>query len=229
MYKGFLQRSVASLGLLFALTAGAPAPALSQAADKDEPAKTRALSFKILSGVQDDGTLLYEDNSIHKIVYSRNGRYDQSALNTLNDLLRDPESGKASPGGIDPKLMDFLFALQTEIQKKQPGTEVVFDVISGYRSPETNERLRTDPNNPYRNSMDENSLHTHAKAIDFLLPDIDMESVRDSAWCLQKGGVGWYPENFEKFGRKYMHIDTGRVRYWGFTPKPLRSCPATAP
>ena len=41
---------------------------------------------------------------------------------------------------------------------------------------------------------------------------------------MQKGGVGWYPQFKDMFPYRYIHVDTGRVRHWGFTPQTLK-CP----
>ncbi len=46
-----------------------------------------------------------------------------------------------------------------------------------------------------------------AKAIDIALPGVDMRDLRNAAWDMQRGGVGYYPA--------FVHVDTGRVRTWG--------------
>ena len=35
-----------------------------------------------------------------------------------------------------------------------------------------------------------------------------LADLRDAAWSLQAGGVGYYPRE------QFVHIDTGRVRHW---------------
>jgi uncharacterized protein YcbK (DUF882 family) len=76
-------------------------------------------------------------------------------------------------------------------------------VISGYRSPTTNARLRR-----HRKGVAKHSLHIQGKAVDICLPSHNLASVRRAAIALQGGGVGYYPRS------NFVHVDTGRVRYW---------------
>ena len=46
------------------------------------------------------------------------------------------------------------------------------------------------------------------KAIDIRVPGVKLEHVRGAAKSLQRGGVGYYPSS------NFVHVDTGRVRYW---------------
>jgi uncharacterized protein YcbK (DUF882 family) len=45
-------------------------------------------------------------------------------------------------------------------------------------------------------------------AIDVRLPGRSLETLRDSARSLQRGGVGYYPRS------GFVHVDVGRVRCW---------------
>ena len=67
--------------------------------------------------------------------YFEAGQYLPRALSQLDHLLRDHRSGDAHP--IDPKLFDVLFQAAT-----RNGREPRFQVISGYRSPASNSKLR---------------------------------------------------------------------------------------
>jgi uncharacterized protein YcbK (DUF882 family) len=145
-------------------------------------------------------------------------------MDEINRLLRDRQQDLSSNQGIDKKLIDLLYEIKVREEKLHPGLNVVFHVISGYRSPATNEELRTDPKNPYRAAVSKNSLHTYAKAIDIFVPEISGEELRNTAWCMGKGGVGWYPEFKGLFPYRYIHVDAGRVRNWGFNPQTIR-CP----
>jgi uncharacterized protein YcbK (DUF882 family) len=40
------------------------------------------------------------------------------------------------------------------------------------------------------------------------LSDVQLADLRDAAWSLQLGGVGYYPAS------DFVHVDTGRVRRW---------------
>jgi uncharacterized protein YcbK (DUF882 family) len=181
----------------------------------------RTLFFKIAKEVT-DGKVKYYDDQLHKITYFHDGAYDPKALAEINQLLEDHEKNAEPDHGMDRGLMDLLYGLKTKEEAKHPGLNVVFHVISGYRSPETNADLRTDPKNPYRASVSKDSMHMRAKAIDIFVPEVPGEELRDTAWCMQKGGVGWYPQFKDIFPYRYIHVDTGRVRHWGFNP---RSCP----
>jgi uncharacterized protein YcbK (DUF882 family) len=76
-------------------------------------------------------------------------------------------------------------------------------VISGYRSPQTNARLRAQGR-----GVGTRSLHMRGEAIDIRLADVSSEAIRDVALAMQRGGVGYYA------GSDFVHLDVGRVRRW---------------
>lgn len=131
-----------------------------------------------------------------EITYFRNGGYQADALDQLNDFLSDWRNGKGR--SIDPELMDILWEIQ-----QVSGSEGVFEVISAYRSPETNEMLRDKSSGVARKSQ-----HLEGKAIDVRLRGLDTRTLRDTALRLQRGGVGYYEQS------DFVHVDTGRVRSW---------------
>ena len=69
------------------------------------------------------------------LVYAVGGDYLPESLQSLNRFLRDHYSGEV--GRIDPGLYDQLHQLQRLFARETP-----FQVISAYRCPSTNERLR---------------------------------------------------------------------------------------
>jgi len=78
-----------------------------------------------------------------------------------------------------------------------------FQVISGYRSPVTNEMLR------HRSEgVAAGSLHMKGQAIDIRLADVPLATLRRAAVSAGRGGVGYYPAS------DFVHVDTGRVRAW---------------
>ncbi|MGE4376958.1 MAG: YcbK family protein, partial [Burkholderiaceae bacterium] len=79
-----------------------------------------------------------------------------------------------------------------------------FEVISGYRSPATNNTLR----NTRGGGVAKHSLHMVGKAIDVRLPGVPLTELRDAALSLRQGGVGFYPS------AQFVHLDTGPVRRW---------------
>mgnify|MGYP001820157446 FL=1 len=130
------------------------------------------------------------------VEYVQAGDYVPEALSAIDHVLRDHYNGAVHP--IDPKLLDILHAVTRET-----GTRSPFRVISGYRSPATNEMLRKRGGGAARNSM-----HLQGKAIDIRLADVDSATIRDVGLALQRGGVGYYEKS------DFVHLDTGRVRRW---------------
>jgi uncharacterized protein YcbK (DUF882 family) len=131
-----------------------------------------------------------------KVDYWVDGSYVRGALHRVNFNLRDFRTGAVHP--IDPQLLDLLHALQRML-----GTRAAFQVISGYRSPETNAMLREESS-----GVAANSLHVQGMAIDVRLPGRSLRSLHAAAVRLEQGGVGYYPRS------DFVHLDVGRVRYW---------------
>lgn len=154
------------------------------ASDPAEPS-FRALSFQHLH----TGEAL-------SVEYVQAGEYVPEALGAIDHVLRDHYNGAVHP--IDPQLLDILHAVTRET-----GTRSPFRVISGYRSPATNEMLRRNGRGAARNSM-----HLQGKAIDIRLDDVDTATLRDVGLALGRGGVGYYRKS------DFVHLDTGRVRRW---------------
>ena len=130
------------------------------------------------------------------ITYAVNGQYQPASLDQINHLLRDFRNGEAHT--IDPKLLDILFDLQ--MLTKHDGA---FQIISAYRSPTTNAQLRSKSS-----GVAEHSMHMEGRAIDVRLDGFSTLKLRDLAMSLRRGGVGYYAAS------DFVHIDTGRVRYW---------------
>jgi uncharacterized protein YcbK (DUF882 family) len=128
--------------------------------------------------------------------YWEAGRYVDDTLTAFNHLLRDFRTSDVHP--IDPGVFDILSALQAGLS-----TDVTIQVISGYRSPKTNAALHE-----ASSAVAAHSLHMEGKAIDIRMPGVQLASLRDTAWALQKGGVGFYPKD------DFVHVDVGRVRRW---------------
>ncbi|HSB99227.1 MAG TPA: DUF882 domain-containing protein [Burkholderiaceae bacterium] len=131
------------------------------------------------------------------LVYAVGGQYVPGAMIALNRFLRDHYSGEV--GLIDPQVFDQLHQLQQRL-----GSSGAFEVISAYRCPATNARLRA----ARGGGVAPNSLHLQGRAIDVRLPDTPLADLRDAALSLRGGGVGYYPRE------RFVHLDTGRVRSW---------------
>ncbi len=131
-----------------------------------------------------------------EVVYFRNGEYDPAAFSDLRVFLADWRDGKQQD--IDPELIDILWQLQ-----RVTGSSNTWEVISAYRSPETNELLRSTSS-----GVASKSQHLLGHAMDVRLRGVDLAQLRDSAKSLKLGGVGYYADS------NFVHVDTGRVRYW---------------
>lgn len=130
------------------------------------------------------------------LTYRVGERYVPAALRAVDRFLRDFRTGEIH--SIDPQLLDLLHILARITE-----THSAFRVISGYRSLATNEMLRR-----HHSGVARASLHLEGRAIDIRLPDVPLSDLRYAAASLKRGGVGFYP------GANFVHIDTGRVRYW---------------
>ncbi|NOR43903.1 MAG: DUF882 domain-containing protein [Gammaproteobacteria bacterium] len=124
------------------------------------------------------------------------GKYQDDSIEEINWILRDHRAGIASP--IDPKLLDLLYQLQTKVEHQGE-----FHVISGYRSPATNDML-----NKHSSGVAKRSYHMQGKAIDVRMPGFDSRQLHKAAISLKGGGVGYYSSS------NFVHLDVGRVRYW---------------
>jgi uncharacterized protein YcbK (DUF882 family) len=131
-----------------------------------------------------------------EIIYAVGGEYVESALEEVNDFLADFRTGDAIV--MDPELLDLIYDVRASLSSN--GT---FEVISAYRSPETNQMLRD-----AGRGVAKKSQHLLGKAIDVRLRNVDSSDLRDAALSLRRGGVGYYEKS------NFVHIDTGRVRRW---------------
>lgn len=130
-------------------------------------------------------------------VYFEGGAYVPTALESINVLLRDFRTETVYP--IEPQLLDRLYTLQAAL-----GNDAAFQVICGYRSPETNSMLRA-----RSGGVAEHSLHMQGRAIDIRLPGVDTAQLALLARRTLAGGVGYYRVS------DFVHVDTGAVRNWG--------------
>jgi uncharacterized protein YcbK (DUF882 family) len=137
------------------------------------------------------------------IVYRRGDAYLPDAIAKLDFLLRDFRTGDVRH--FDPRLYDTLEDLTASVGRL--GAQI--DIVCGYRSPWTNEFLRS-----HTSGVAKNSLHIQAEAIDLRIPGVDTLKLRRAALNLHRGGVGYYPHS------DFIHVDVGRVRQWCFDCPP---------
>ena len=130
------------------------------------------------------------------VVFKRDGVYDQNGLQELNRLLRDWRRNEATK--MDPQLFDLIWEVYRDSGATQP-----IHIVCGYRSPATNNMLRS-----RSRGVAKFSQHMLGKAMDFYLPGVDLERLREVGMKKQIGGVGFYPSS------NFVHMDTGSVRAW---------------
>jgi uncharacterized protein YcbK (DUF882 family) len=133
------------------------------------------------------------------VVYRRSDTYIPEALDELDHYLRDHRTGDVRH--FDPRLFDLLYDLTASVH--DAGGEI--DVVCGYRTPWSNEFLRT---RSAHTGVALHSLHMQAEAIDIRVPGIPTRQLRDAALRLHRGGVGYYRSS------DFVHVDVGRVRQW---------------
>lgn len=172
------RRKFLILGSSFMAVAGTPALAGALLPKSPPRFSTRKLAlYNIHTGETFEGT------------YWRENVYDKKALEQLAHVLRDRRNDKKHP--IDPHLFDALHRLQSKLGTKNP-----FQVICGYRSPETNAILHKKSK-----GVAKNSLHMKGKAIDVNLDQVSLKELSNAARSLKVGGVGYYPKS------DFIHID----------------------
>ena len=132
------------------------------------------------------------------VTFKRDGRYDDNALKKLDWFMRDWRRDESVK--MDPQLFDVLW----EAYRAVGGTRPI-EVICGYRAPGTNAMLRA-----RSSGVAQNSNHVTGHAMDFAIPGVDLEKLREVGLRLQRGGVGFYPTS----GSPFVHMDTGTVRHW---------------
>lgn len=135
--------------------------------------------------------------SLKKCTIWAGGEYDPQALKEINHLFRDHRTHTVHE--IDRNLLVMLHKIQKQLETVEP-----FHLISGYRSPKTNTLL-----NARSSGVAKRSLHMSGKAADIYVPGRTLRQVQASAKALRVGGVGRYSD--------FVHVDTGRIRYWGAT------------
>ncbi|ARD22941.1 MULTISPECIES: DUF882 domain-containing protein [Shewanella] len=124
------------------------------------------------------------------------GEYDQDTLSLFSEVLRDHRQNQSAP--MDKRLYEFVYQLQQAL-----GNTDEVHVISGYRSPKTNNMLAAKSN-----GVAKKSYHMKGMAMDLAIPGVELKSLRDAAKSLKLGGVGYYPRS------GFIHVDCGPVRSW---------------
>jgi uncharacterized protein YcbK (DUF882 family) len=133
------------------------------------------------------------------VAYWENGVYVPGALSAVNHVLRDHRNNQVHV--IEPTLLDLLTALSAMLDTRER-----FNVISGYRSPESNAIMHE-----HSGQVASGSLHMQGMAIDIRLAGVSLDRIRAAAETLGIGGVGYYPTS------DFVHVDVGKPRTWSGT------------
>ena len=136
-------------------------------------------------------------NETVSVVYRRGDEFQPLAIESLRHVMRDHRNNSAHE--IDVALYDQLFALALTAR-----CDPRFEIISGYRSPESNNAMSSRPGS----GVARHSLHMEGRAIDVRLHHCSCADLRDLALTAARGGVGYYRRS------DFVHIDTGRFRTW---------------
>ena len=178
------RRQFVRFGLASALVCATPWPAWARSIFDTSPERSLSL-YNTHTGEE-----------LNRIVYWQRGSYLSESLSEINYLLRDHRTDETIR--IDAGALDIMFALRKQYPVGRP-----FEIISAYRSPETNNLLRRTSS-----GVAKSSFHTLGQAIDLRLPGVPLKKLRTSALRMKRGGVGYYPAS------DFIHIDTGPVRSW---------------
>lgn len=136
------------------------------------------------------------------VVYRIGDTYIPGALNQLDEFLRDSHNDEVAP--YDPRTFDLLHTVLAKIGR----TNSAVNILSGFRSQETNDELRASGTT----NAAEHSQHILAKAMDIRVAGVSAAMLRDAALSLAAGGVGYYPAS------QFVHLDVGPLRQWTFSP-----------
>jgi uncharacterized protein YcbK (DUF882 family) len=123
------------------------------------------------------------------------GRYDLQALQQIEHFFRSRTDGRSGPISLRlVELIDF-------VQDRAHPTHMT--LVSGYRSPEFNQKLRSGGGR-----VAESSLHTEGIAADVAFSGVELRPLWIDLRELGVGGVGLYQAD------GFLHLDTGRPRFW---------------
>ena len=130
-------------------------------------------------------------------IYWIDGDYIPEALVEITLFMRDWRTDEIK--AIDRRTIDIIGASLILLGTREP-----YLLLSGYRSPKTNEMLRRRSSGVARNS-----LHLRGQAADLRHPSRDVAQIARAAATCSGGGVGRYSAS------NFVHVDCGFVRSWG--------------
>ncbi|MEL6685018.1 MAG: DUF882 domain-containing protein [Pseudomonadota bacterium] len=129
-------------------------------------------------------------------VYWIEGEYIAEAVREINIHMRDWRTGEAVQ--MDLRTIDIMSAALNLMDTSEP-----YLLLSGYRSPRTNQMLSSSNRGVARNS-----LHMRGQAADLRLTSRTTAQMANAALACRAGGVGRYSRS------NFVHMDCGQVRSW---------------
>jgi len=131
------------------------------------------------------------------MVYWIEGNNIRDAMGEVNHFMRDWRADDVK--AIDTRTVDIMAAAHNLMDANEP-----YMLLSGYRSPKTNQMLRSRSRGVARNS-----LHVKGQAADLRLGSRTVTQMARAAMACNAGGVGKYSRS------NFVHMDCGQVRSWG--------------
>jgi uncharacterized protein YcbK (DUF882 family) len=131
------------------------------------------------------------------MIYWIEGEYIKDAVKEINYFMRDWRTNDIK--SIDLRTIDLMTAAHNLMDANEP-----YMLISGYRSPQTNNMLRS-----RSSGVAKNSRHLRGEAADLRLSSRSVAQIARAASACKAGGVGRYSRS------NFVHMDCGPVRTWG--------------
>ena len=170
-------------------------------------------SITISNSLRGDGTVTLfrpAKNERHTFTYrNEDGSYNTAAMNDIAYFFRCRMTNKVHP--IDSELIEIIDSIEDHFKAKE------VKLVSAYRSPARNSAMRRSGRR-----VATKSLHMFGRAADIEISGIGAKKIRDYVYALKQGGVGYYGS------KRFVHIDTGPLRTWGWNPNTSRKLTASA-
>lgn len=131
------------------------------------------------------------------MIYWVEGKYIKESVQEVHRFMRDWRTNDVK--FIDLRTIDVMAAAHNLLDSSEP-----YMLLSGYRSPKTNNMLRA-----RSKGVAKNSLHMKGQAADLRLSSRSVSQISRAAAACKGGGVGRYS------GSNFVHMDCGPVRVWG--------------
>ncbi len=137
------------------------------------------------------------EKSFHPKIFTNSGRFDVMGLFEVDKAMMDYHAYQITR--IDLRLVNLLYNINSYI-----GFNRRINVLSGYRTPQTNAYLRK-----HTYGVAKHSYHIKAMAMDIHIDGMRLSRAKDIIRGINHtGGVGYYPNS------GFIHTDVGPKRNW---------------